>query len=58
MEYPKTIQTVVLDGCSLTLEAFVAVARYGARVELSDKARAALSRFFSRKAPAARPDRP
>ena len=44
MEYPKTIQTVVLDGCSLTLEAFVAVARYGARVELSDKAREALAR--------------
>ena len=44
MEQPKKIQTVVLDGHSLTLETLVAVARYGARVELSDEARKAMAR--------------
>ena len=44
MEHPKRIQKVVLDGHSLTLEAFVAVARYHAPVELSPQARAALAR--------------
>lgn len=44
MEHPKRIQKVVLDGHSLTLEAFVAVARYRAPVELSPQARAALAR--------------
>ena len=44
MDYPKTIQTVVLDGHSLTLEEFVAVARYGAKVALSDEAKEALAR--------------
>ena len=43
MEQPKKIQTVVLDGHSLTLEALVAVAQYGARVELSDEARKAMA---------------
>ena len=44
MEQPKKIQIVVLDGHSLTLETLVAVARYGARVELSDEARKAMAR--------------
>jgi len=44
MENPKTIQTVILDGYSLTLEAFVAVARYGAKVELAEQAKEALKR--------------
>jgi len=44
MENPKTIQTVILDGYSLTLEAFVAVARYGAKVELAEQAKDALKR--------------
>ena len=39
MENPQTIHTVVLDGHSLTLEALVAVARFGARVELAPHAR-------------------
>ena len=44
MKHPKTIQNVVLDGHSLTLEDLVAVARFGAKVELSDQAREALAR--------------
>ncbi len=41
---PKKIQTVVIDGHSLTFEAFIAVARFGARVELAQSARAAMAR--------------
>lgn len=44
MQDPKAIPAVVLDGQSLTLEAFVAVARYGAAVSLADSAREALVR--------------
>ena len=44
MKDPKTIQTVVLDGHSLTLEQLVAVARFGAKVELSEQAKEALAR--------------
>ena len=44
MEHPKKIQTVILDGYSLTLESFVAVARYGAKVELAEQAKDALAR--------------
>lgn len=44
MECPKTIQEVVLDGHSLTLETFVAVARFGARVKLAEAAREAMAR--------------
>jgi len=44
MEHPKKIQTVILDGYSLTLESFVAVARYGAKVELAEQAKEALAR--------------
>ena len=33
MGHPKDIKTVALDGHSLTLESFVAAARYGAAVE-------------------------
>ena len=44
MKHPNTIRTVVLDGHSLTLEALVAAARFGARVELSDQARTAMAR--------------
>ena len=35
---PTAIKHVVMDGHSLTLESFVAVARYGATVELADSA--------------------
>ncbi len=35
---PKAIKNVVLDGHSLTLESFVAVARFGATVELAPSA--------------------
>ena len=38
MYNPKEIKHIVLDGHSLTLESFVAVARYGATVELADSA--------------------
>ena len=41
MENPSKITEVVLDGHSLTLESFVAVARFGARVSLSGEAREA-----------------
>ena len=44
MEQPKEIKQVVLDGHSLTLEALVAIARFGARVELSGEAREAMAR--------------
>lgn len=39
---PKDIKRVVIDGQSLTLEGFVAVARYGAEVEVPDRAIAAM----------------
>ena len=38
MMNPKETKHVVLDGHSLTLESFVAVARYHATVELADSA--------------------
>ena len=41
---PKKIQSVVIDGHSLTFESFIAVARYGARVELAPEAKAAMER--------------
>ena len=44
MLHPKLIQNVIIDGHSLTLETFIAVARYGARVELSQSAREAMQR--------------
>ncbi len=44
MNDPKQIRDVVLDGHSLTLEALVAVARYGAKVSLSASALEALER--------------
>ncbi len=44
MLQPQKIQTVVIDGHSLTLEGFLAVARFGARVELADSARCAMER--------------
>ncbi|MCI8301486.1 MAG: histidine ammonia-lyase [Oscillospiraceae bacterium] len=44
MENPSKITEVVLDGHSLTLESFVAVARFGARVSLSGEAREAMAR--------------
>lgn len=44
MEHPKDIKRVVLDGRSLTLEALVAVARFGAAVELAPEAREAMVR--------------
>ena len=43
MEHPKEIKRVVLDGHNLTLEALVAVARFGAEVELAPSAREALA---------------
>ena len=44
MELAKTIRSVALDGHSLTLEAFVAVARFGAAVEITEEAMAAMRR--------------
>lgn len=41
---PKKITNVVIDGHSLTFEEFVAVARFGAKVELSADAKAAMER--------------
>ncbi len=44
MLQPKNIRNVVIDGHSLTLEAFIAVARFGAHVELAPSAREAMQR--------------
>ena len=44
MEQPKEIKQVVLDGHSLTLESFVAAARYGAAVELTEEAKGFIAR--------------
>ncbi len=44
MEYPQRMKEVVLDGHSLTLEAFVAVARFGAHVALSERAKESIMR--------------
>ena len=41
---PSAIKHVVMDGHSLTLESFVAVARYGATVELADSALEAMKK--------------
>ena len=41
---PSAIKNVVLDGHSLTLESFVAVARYNAKVELADSALEAMKK--------------
>ena len=41
---PKKIQNVVIDGHSLTFESFIAVARFGARVELAQSAKEAMQR--------------
>ena len=41
---PKKIQNVVIDGHSLTFEEFIAVARFGARVELAPSAKEAMQR--------------
>ena len=42
MEHAKCISSVTLDGHSLTLDRFVAVARFGARVEISGEAMEAM----------------
>ena len=44
MTDPRTIQEIVLDGHSLTLESFVAVARYGAKVTLAPEALEAMKK--------------
>ena len=44
MYNPKEIKHIVLDGHSLTLESFVAVARYGATVELAPSALEAMKK--------------
>ena len=44
MEHPENIASVIVVGHSLTLEPFVAVARFGARVELSAQALEAMAR--------------
>ena len=44
MYNPKAIKNVVVDGHSLTLESFVAVARYGATVELAPSALEAMKK--------------
>ena len=41
---PSAIKNVVVDGHSLTLESFVAVARYGAKVELAPSALEAMQK--------------
>lgn len=41
---PKKIKNVVIDGHSLTFEAFIAVARFSARVELAPSAKDAMQR--------------
>ncbi len=41
---PKKINFVVINGYSLTFESFIAVARYGAKVELAPEAKAAMER--------------
>ena len=42
--HPKAIKSVMIDGHSLTLEQFVAVARYGAAVSLADSALEAMKK--------------
>ena len=44
MEHPKEIKHAVLDGHSLTLEALVAIARFGATVSLAPEAWEAMAR--------------
>lgn len=44
MEHPHCVQNVILTGHSLTLTQFIAVARYGAKVSLSDEAMQAMIR--------------
>ncbi len=44
MLQPKKLQHVVIDGHNLTFEEFIAVARFGARVELAESARQAMAR--------------
>ena len=43
MEYPHCVQNVVLTGRSLTLSSFVDVARFGAKVTISDEAMRAIA---------------
>ena len=47
MNDPKAVRRVVLTGHSLSLEELVAVARFGAAVELAPEAREALERSRS-----------
>ena len=44
MEHAKSISVVSLDGHHLTLDEFVAVARFGAKVELREEARRAMQK--------------
>ncbi len=44
MDHPHAVEQILLDGKSLTLEQFIAVARFGAKVELSQTAVDALER--------------
>ena len=44
MEHPHCVRNVVLTGHSLTLTDFVAVARFGAKVSISDEAMQAMIR--------------
>ena len=44
LEHAKSIQKVFLDGHSLTLDELVAVARFGAKAELTEQAREAIRR--------------
>lgn len=44
MEHPHCIQEVALDGRSLTLDQFIAVARYRAKVSITPEALAAITR--------------
>ena len=42
MELPHCVKEVVLTGHGLTLDSFIAVARFGARVRVSDEAMQAM----------------
>ena len=44
MEHPHCVRNIILTGHSLTLTQFVAVARYGAKVSISDEAMQAMIR--------------
>ena len=44
MELPHCVRQITIDGHSLTLEQFIAAARYGAKVTISPQAMAAMEK--------------